>query len=60
MARPPRVTIPALPHHIIQPGNDRQAIFFQGQIKTKAGRRLVGESRGRPRKIRPSSLENVL
>ena len=33
---------------------------FQKQIEAKVGRRLVGESRGRPRKIRPSSLEKVL
>ncbi|MFQ5830862.1 MAG: hypothetical protein ACE5JD_17150 [Candidatus Methylomirabilia bacterium] len=28
MARAPRITIPALPHHIIQRGNNRQGIFF--------------------------------
>ena len=28
MARRPRVTVPAYPHHIIQRGNNRQAIFF--------------------------------
>jgi putative transposase len=28
MARPPRITIPAFPHHIIQRGNNRQAVFF--------------------------------
>ncbi len=28
MARLPRLTIPAYPHHIIQRGNNRQAIFF--------------------------------
>jgi len=28
MARPPRIAIPAYPHHIIQRGNNRQAIFF--------------------------------
>ncbi|MFQ5882099.1 MAG: transposase [Candidatus Methylomirabilales bacterium] len=29
MARSPRITIPALPHHIIQRGNNRQAIFLE-------------------------------
>jgi putative transposase len=28
MARRPRVTVPAFPHHVIQRGNNRQAIFF--------------------------------
>jgi len=28
MARAPRITIPAYPHHIIQRGNNRQATFF--------------------------------
>ena len=28
MARRPRVAVPAHPHHIIQRGNNRQAIFF--------------------------------
>jgi putative transposase len=28
VARSPRITIPAYPHHIIQRGNNRQAIFF--------------------------------
>jgi len=28
MARPPRITIPAYPHHIILRGNNRQVIFF--------------------------------
>lgn len=28
MPRPPRITIPTYPHHIIQRGNNRQAIFF--------------------------------
>ena len=28
MARLPRISIPAYPHHIIQRGNNRQAIFF--------------------------------
>lgn len=28
MARFPRITVPAYPHHIIQRGNNRQAIFF--------------------------------
>ena len=28
MARAPRITIPTYPHHIIQRGNNRQAIFF--------------------------------
>lgn len=28
MARQPRITIPTFPHHIIQRGNNRQAIFF--------------------------------
>jgi len=28
VARLPRITIPAYPHHIIQRGNNRQAIFF--------------------------------
>jgi len=28
MARRPRVAVPAYPHHIIQRGNNRQAIFF--------------------------------
>ncbi len=27
MARARRITIPALPHHIIQRGNNRQAVF---------------------------------
>lgn len=29
MARGPRLTVPALPHHVIQRGNNRQAIFFE-------------------------------
>ena len=29
MAREPRITIPTYPHHIIQRGNNRQAIFLQ-------------------------------
>ncbi|MFQ5882712.1 MAG: hypothetical protein ACE5I9_09620 [Candidatus Methylomirabilales bacterium] len=33
---------------------------FQKQIKGMVGRRLVGESRGRPKKIRPATHENVL
>jgi REP-associated tyrosine transposase len=28
MARPPRISIPVYPHHIIQRGNNRQPIFF--------------------------------
>ena len=28
MARSPRITIPALPHHVVQRGNNRQAVFF--------------------------------
>lgn len=28
MARLPRITIPAYPHHIIQRGNNRAATFF--------------------------------
>ena len=28
MARSPRITVPAYPHHIIQRGNNRQATFF--------------------------------
>jgi len=28
MARSPRITIPAYPHHIIQRGNNRQVTFF--------------------------------
>jgi len=28
MARRPRIAVPAYPHHIIQRGNNRQAIFF--------------------------------
>jgi putative transposase len=28
MARRPRLAVPALPHHVIQRGNNRQAIFF--------------------------------
>jgi hypothetical protein len=28
LAWPPRITIPAYPHRIIQRGNDRQAIFL--------------------------------
>lgn len=28
MSRSPRITIPAYPHHIIQRGNNRQAMFF--------------------------------
>jgi len=28
MARMPRTTFPGLPHHIIQRGNNRSAIFF--------------------------------
>ena len=28
MARLPRITIPSFPHHLIQRGNNRQAIFF--------------------------------
>jgi putative transposase len=28
MARSPRITIPAYPHHIIQRGNNRGATFF--------------------------------
>ncbi len=28
MARPPRLTVPSCPHHIIQRGNNRQTIFF--------------------------------
>jgi len=28
MARSPRITIPTLPHHIVQRGNNRQAVFF--------------------------------
>jgi len=28
MARSPRITIPTLPHHILQRGNNRQAVFF--------------------------------
>ena len=28
MARRPRVAVPAYPHHIIQRGNNRQALFF--------------------------------
>ena len=150
MPRARRITIPAIPHHIIQRGNNRQAIFlddedyrewnpvraglvthprdypwssyhhralgradqlldedpwyaglgssprerqhayaawvaseieetewdrvraatqqgrviakeeFQKQVEAKIGRRLVGESRGRPRKIRPASREKVL
>jgi putative transposase len=33
---------------------------FQRQIEATVGRRLVGESRGRPRKIRPANQTNVL
>jgi putative transposase len=29
MARPPRLSIPSYPHHIIQRGNNRQPIFFE-------------------------------
>ena len=29
MARLPRLTLPGYPHHIIQRGNNRQAIFAQ-------------------------------
>ena len=28
MARRPRLAVPALPHHVIQRGNNRQPIFF--------------------------------
>ncbi len=28
MARRPRMAVPAYPHHLIQRGNNRQAIFF--------------------------------
>ena len=28
MARLPRITVPAYPHHIIQRGNNRTATFF--------------------------------
>lgn len=31
MPRAPRITIPALPHHIIQRGNNRQAVFFDDE-----------------------------
>ena len=31
MPRARRITIPALPHHIIQRGNNRQAIFFDDE-----------------------------
>jgi hypothetical protein len=33
---------------------------FQKQIEAKVGRRLVGESWGRPRRIRQANEENVL
>lgn len=33
---------------------------FQRQMEVKVGRRVVGESRGRPKKIRPADHENVL
>ena len=29
MARPPRLSVPSYPHHIIQRGNNRQPIFFE-------------------------------
>jgi len=31
MARPPRITVPGYPHHIIQRGNNRQPIFLREQ-----------------------------
>jgi putative transposase len=30
MARLPRLTLPGFPHHVIQRGNNRQAIFLDG------------------------------
>lgn len=29
MARPPRLSLPSYPHHVIQRGNNRQSIFFE-------------------------------
>jgi putative transposase len=31
MARLPRIVVPGLPHHVIQRGNNRQAVFFAAQ-----------------------------
>lgn len=28
MARPPHLSLPSYPHHVIQRGNNRQPIFF--------------------------------
>jgi putative transposase len=58
MARAPRITIPAYPHHIIQRGNNRFATF-QKQVEAMTGRRLVGEARGRPKKT-ATTVEKVL
>jgi putative transposase len=38
----------------------RRTISLQGQTEANVGRRLVGEARGRRRKIRPATHENVL
>jgi REP element-mobilizing transposase RayT len=34
MARLPRIDVPNVPHHVVQRGNNRQAIFFTTTITT--------------------------
>ena len=48
MARLPRLTVPGYPHHIIQRGNNRQAIFA-GRPTTRAARRCSRSMRGKLR-----------
>ena len=44
MPRMPRVVVPGLPLHVIQRGNNRQAIFFTGQDYTRFHAYLLAAS----------------
>ena len=57
MARQPRLTVAAYPHHVIQRGNDRQAI-----VRDDADRERDGDHRAReqfPRRMTTSTTKRA-
>ena len=44
MARPPRLSLPSYPHHVIQRGNNRQPICFEEKERARVYSDRLGTS----------------
>lgn len=56
MARPPRLSLPSYPHHVIQRGNNRQPIFLDPKDYGVFLEQLSLARRAMPTGWRPPSL----